>query len=193
MKLWKENEVIKIVAIGPESTGKSTLCQSLANHFSTGWCKEYAREFLTTHGKNYSYDDLLEIAKGQIQNEEDAIQDCLIQWNQKDSSTPPVLIIDTDMYVMKVWCEFVFGKCHSFILQQIVERTYNGYLLCNLDLPWAKDELREYPDYKTREQLFCTYKDILINQSIPWFEIKGQDPDRTQSAIAWVSKLINRV
>lgn len=193
MKLWQASDIIKIVAIGPESTGKSTLCQSLAYHFSTGWCKEYAREFLTKHGTNYSYDDLLEIAKGQIQNEEDAIQECLHRWNQKDSSTPPVLIVDTDMYVMKVWCEFVFGKCHPFILNQIVTRNYSGYLLCNPDLPWTQDELREYPDFETREKLFCSYKDILINQSVPWFEVKGQDPERTHSAISWVSKLLDKV
>lgn len=193
MKRWQASDIIKIVAIGPESTGKSTLCQSLANHFSTSWCKEYAREFLTKHGTNYTYEDLLEIAKGQIQNEEDAIHACLNQWNQMASSTPPVLIIDTDMYVMKVWCEFVFGKCHPFILNQIVTRNYNGYLLCNPDLPWTQDELREYPDYETREKLFCSYKDILINQSAPWFEVKGQDPERTHSAIAWVSKLLDSV
>ena len=39
---------------------------------------------------------------------------------------------------MKVWCEFVFGKCHAFILDQIVERKYDLYLLCNTDLPWVQ-------------------------------------------------------
>src|SRR5215470_14787450 len=57
-----------------------------------------------------------------------------------------LLFIDTDMYVMKVWCEFVFGKCHQLILDQIARRRYDLYLLCNTDLPWTKDELREYPD-----------------------------------------------
>ena len=56
----------KIVVIGPESTGKSTLCQQLAEHYHTSWVPEYAREFLLTHGTDYSYEDLLEIAKGQI-------------------------------------------------------------------------------------------------------------------------------
>ena len=45
----------KIVAIGPESTGKSTLCQQLAQHFNTTWCPEYAREYLNQNGVKYDY------------------------------------------------------------------------------------------------------------------------------------------
>ena len=60
----------KIVVIGPESTGKSTLCRQLAEHFETLWCPEYAREYLLTNGKDYSFSDLLTIAKGQIAGEE---------------------------------------------------------------------------------------------------------------------------
>lgn len=182
--------IIKLVAIGPESTGKSTLCQTLADHFSTVWCKEFARAYLMEHGTTYTYEDLLKIAEGQIRNEDAAIEFCLKKWETHPTATPPVLLIDTDMYVMKVWCEFVFGKCHPYILKQIVERQYDGYLLCNPDLPWSKDELREYPDLKTREKLFCCYKDILINQPVPWFEVKGQDPERTASAMEWVTKRI---
>ena len=36
--------VKKVVVIGPESTGKSSLCAMLATHFSSSWCPEYARE-----------------------------------------------------------------------------------------------------------------------------------------------------
>jgi nicotinamide riboside kinase len=92
---------IKIVIIGPESTGKSTLCASLAAHFSTIWCKEYAREYLLKHGTDYSYDDLLVIARGQLKLEDEAVHSLA----EAHSS---LLFIDTDMYVMKVWCEFVF-------------------------------------------------------------------------------------
>jgi nicotinamide riboside kinase len=56
----------KIVVIGPESTGKSTLCERLALHFRTKWVPEFAREYLLNHGKAYDYGDLLKIAKGQI-------------------------------------------------------------------------------------------------------------------------------
>ena len=63
----------KIVVIGPESTGKSTLCSQLAAHYNTLWVPEYAREYLEKNGTNYSYDDLLAIAKGQINSEENLV------------------------------------------------------------------------------------------------------------------------
>lgn len=186
----------KIVIIGPESTGKSTLCELLAKHYQTKWVAEYAREYLLTNGKNYSYDDLLTIAKGQLAMEDEIS----FQFSVSSFQSPylpltsyhnsQLLFIDTDMYVMKVWCEFVFGKCHQRIIDQIASRKYDLYLLCNTDLPWVKDELREYPDLETREKLFRIYKDILINQKIPWAEIKGTNEERLQTAIDAVEALI---
>jgi nicotinamide riboside kinase len=94
------------------------------------------------------------------------------------------------MYVMKVWCEFVFEKCHRFILDQIVSRKYDLYLLCSTDLPWVKDELREYPDLKNRETLYKIYYDIMINQSVPWVTIKGDSEQRLATAIKAVDELL---
>jgi nicotinamide riboside kinase len=194
----------KIVVIGPESTGKSTLCDLLATHFQTKWVPEFAREYLLTNGKAYTYNDLLTIAKGQITLEDKIVEGLtvdILQLTEKNiiinrssnishltSYTP--LFIDTDMYVMKVWCEYVFNNCHQWIIDQVSLRKYDLYLLCNTDLPWTKDELREYPDLETREKLFRMYKDIMINQSTPWAEIKGENEERIQSAIEAVNRLI---
>ena len=171
----------KIVTIGPESTGKSTLCEQLAARYKTQWVPEYAREYLLTNGKAYTYENLLDIAKGQLALEDEISHQLVIHHSP--------LFIDTDMYVMKVWCEFVFGKCHQWILDRITSRKYDLYLLCNTDLPWVKDELREYPDLETREKLFRIYKDILINQNTPWIEIRGNNEERLQIAIEAVTKL----
>jgi nicotinamide riboside kinase len=126
------------------------------------------QENLLTNGTDYNFDDLLAIAHGQIMEDEyiERIENQSMPLLEAGGHIP--LFIDTDMYVMKVWCEFVFGKCHRYVLDQIVKRKYDLYLLCNTDLPWVKDELREYPDLKTREKLFYIYKDIMVNQNVPW-------------------------
>ncbi len=188
-------EIKKIVIIGPESTGKSTLSKQLAAHYKTLWCPEYARQYLLKYGTSYTYDDLLTIAKGQLSLEDKHVQmvkQAMVNDQSSQLTTPnsPLLFIDTDMYVMKVWCEYVFGKCHQFILDQIVERKYHFYLLCNTDLPWTKDELREYPAEEPRKELFNIYKDILINQPVPWIEISGKNEERLQKAINAVDGLI---
>lgn len=174
--------LIKVVVIGPESTGKSSLCAELAEHFSAQWCPEYAREHLTVHGKTYGYDDLLTIAQKQLALEDKYTNEAL----NNDQS---LLFIDTDMYVMKVWCEYVFQKCHHYILEQITLRQYDLYLLCDTDLPWVQDELREYPADGPRKELFQIYKDLLINQSTPFVIINGNYQERLQEAIEAVEQL----
>jgi NadR type nicotinamide-nucleotide adenylyltransferase len=171
----------KIVIIGPESTGKSTLSEQLAKHYNTSWVPEYAREYLILHGTRYSYDDLLTIAKGQVALEEIYINSV--------SPSSKHLFIDTDQYVMQVWCEFVFGKCHPWVLEQIKERKYDLYLLCNIDLPWTDDPLREYPDLAPRQELYAIYKGLLMNQPVPWVEISGNYDERLQKAIEAVNDL----
>ena len=172
----------KIIVIGPESTGKSTLCEQLANHYKTCWCPEFAREYLLEKKGSYNFEDLLNIAMGQLE-----LEDSLINVARNG-----FYFIDTDMYVMKVWCEVSFEQCHTWILKQIAKRQYDMYLLCNIDLPWVKDELREYPDIKVRQRLFKIYKDIMVNSGTRWAEISGTDMQRFQMAISILDTVFKR-
>ena len=194
----------KVIILGPESTGKSTLCANLATHYSTLWCPEYAREYLLKNGNEYSYEDLLVIAKGQLAMEEEYVSRIMrevkrepnnLQLSTSNSqpltSNLQLLFLDTDMYVMKVWCEYVFNKCPPFILEKAAEQSCDLYLLCNPDLPWVKDELREYPDLQSRLELYHIYKDLLMNQPVPWVIIDGSDYDnRLLQAVQAVEKYI---
>ena len=197
----------KVVILGPESTGKSTLCEQLAGHYKTVWVPEYARTYLREHGMKYTYDDLLTMAKGQLELEDKYLEDFEREFNSVNSPfithhsrlltqdsrltrhhSP--FFIDTNMHVMKIWCEFVFGQCHDWILHQIARREYDLYLLCDIDLPWVKDELREYPDLESRQKLFLLYKDMMINQPVPWIWIRGTYAQRFVKAVAAVDDLL---
>ncbi len=180
------NKLQKIVILGPESTGKSTLCQQLAKHYGATDCKEYARQYLQENGTKYTFENLLTIAQGQLTLEDEAIKKSILFLEKGKNK----LIIDTDMYVMKVWCEYVFNNCHTYILDQIHTRQYDLYLLCDIDLPWSPDEMREYPDEKPRKELFAIYKDILINQKTPWGIVSGLGADRTNNAIKIIDALL---
>ena len=173
----------KIVIIGPESTGKSTLSAQLAEHYQTAWCPEFAREYLQAKGGNkYDFADLLNIAHGQLE-----LEDMMLAQARNG-----LYFIDTDMYVMKVWCEVAFDQCHTWILRQIANRSYDFYLLCNTDLPWTPDALREYPDPSFRKKLYHIYKDILVNARTPWAEISGTDTQRLQTAVRIIDTLYRR-
>jgi NadR type nicotinamide-nucleotide adenylyltransferase len=181
----------KIVVLGPESTGKSTLCAALAAHYQTSWVKEYARQYLSENGTDYAYENLLTIAKGQIENEEKAIASLhSSNLNKGGENKTNKLIVDTDMYVMKVWCEYVFNNCHPYILEAINARNYDLYLLCDIDLTWAADEMREYPNEKPRIELFTIYKELLINQNTPWGIVRGTGTARTNHAIEIIEQYL---
>ncbi|HEV3413644.1 MAG TPA: AAA family ATPase [Puia sp.] len=177
----------KVVVIGPESTGKSSLCEALAVRFHSEWVREYAREYLEEHGMGYEYETLATIARGQL-----ALEDKVVKGLGTEAGAARgdgLLFIDTDLYVIKVWSEYVFGRCEAWVLDEIVRRKYDAYLLCNTDLPWAHDPLREYPDPGVRERLYHIYKDLLVNQSLPWAEVSGVGDERLEGAIAAVERL----
>ena len=167
----------KIVIIGPESTGKSTLCAQLAAHYRTEWVREYAREYLEQHGTDYRFEDLYTIAAGQMVREEKTFSS--LATNKKSK----VVFIDTDLYVIKIWSEFVFNKIDNRILNAINIRKYDLYFLCDTDLPWVEDRLREYPDPAVRKKLFKHYKEEMTEQSTPWVVISGNYEERLAAAI----------
>lgn len=174
-----EDRIKKIVVIGPESTGKSTLSQALAEHLGTSWTSEYAREYLTGLGRAYVQDDLTEIAKGQLANEEKDLS-IASKW----------LICDTDLYVIKVWSEHKYGNCDRWILDSIAERQYDAYILTDIDMPWQDDALREHPDEKMRQYFFMIYKDIVQNSGLPFIIVSGDEDERMNKAIDFVNTLL---
>ena len=72
--MMKSTEIKKVVLIGPESSGKSTLCEKLAIHYDVPFVKEYARTYLGHSGSAYLHEDLLHITKGQLLEEKKALE-----------------------------------------------------------------------------------------------------------------------
>jgi len=104
----------RIAIIGPESTGKSTLAQDLASHFNTTWVPEYSREYLATIDREYNYDDVLNIAQGQLGNE-----------NRLALFAENYLFVDTELIINKVWCEHKWHTCHQWILDRLQDHHYD--------------------------------------------------------------------
>jgi nicotinamide riboside kinase len=161
--------MLKIIVTGPESSGKTTLCKALSEHYNLPFTKEFAREYLTDLGKNYLQEDLLEIAKGQLENEQ------LITNNQQIS------LHDTDLITLKIWSDYKYGNCNNWILEQIEKQKVENrfYLLCKPDLKWDYDPLRENPT--NRNELLEIYKQELENLGHKFLIIKGED--RNEQAI----------
>jgi len=179
LDLLQQTNTRKVVIIGPESTGKSTLTQQLAAHYHTSFADEYARGYLETLGRPYVQADLPLIAAGQLQLEEQAVA------RAKHGLT----FLDTDLYVIKVWSENKYGVCDPVVLEQIARRRYDLYLLTDIDMLWVDDPLREHGAPEMRQYFFNIYLDLVQRSGTPFAIISGNPEQRLQQAIAVVNVL----
>ncbi|MBS1614913.1 MAG: ATP-binding protein [Bacteroidetes bacterium] len=162
----------KLVIIGPECTGKSTLCSALAAALNTPWVPEFARQYLDEIRRPYEEPDLFQIALGQIALEDAQLKQ-MKEW----------LICDTDLYVLKVWSEARYGRCDRHILESIACRHYDLYLLTDTDIPWQSDPQREHPNASDRRFFYHQYRDIVQQSGCPWAEIRGNKEERLNRAL----------
>ena len=165
----------RIVIYGPESTGKTTLANDLANHYKTKWVPEFAREYLQKkwdlHKEICSLDDLTNIALGQLRME-----------NKMVSKSKKFIFCDTNILVTKVWSETHFsGYCSPEINDILESVRYDYYLLTDIDVPWVKDDLRDRPD--DREEMFSYFKKRLDINGIKYSVVTGDREKRLKRAI----------
>lgn len=169
----------KIAIIGPESTGKSELCQHLARIYETEWVPEFARFYLDRLGKDYEQDDLLQIAKGQMAWEDD-----------KAAQARDYLFCDTNLLVIKVWSDHKYGETDLWIEEELNNRTYDFYLLGNIDLIWRPDPQREHP--KLRKHFFDIYESYLQAHQLPYGVVSGIEDMRVECARQLIENFFNR-
>lgn len=166
-----------IAIIGPESTGKTTLCQALSEHFGCEWIAEYARGYVEQLGRPYTYADVEQIAKKQVEQLRDYQQD----------SKGKLLLLDTDLIITKVWFAHVYGRIPEWIDSAIAEQKIDFYLLLRPNIAWEYDPVRENGD--KREFFYDWYKREIERTGVPFAEIGGLGSQRTQNAIEAIEKI----
>ncbi len=164
-----------IVVTGVESTGKSTLATTLASQMDQAYIPEYARQYLENRNGNYTYHDLEEIARLQLMAIENASSE--------------YVIVDTAFLVLKIWSEEKYGKCARFILNALSSFKPALYLLCDIDIPWENDTLREHPNQKDRERLHKTYLAHLQEMPSIYKVLSGQKKERLDKAAQFINNL----
>lgn len=166
----------KIVMIGPESTGKTTLSRQLAAHYQAPWVAEYARQYIDALPRPYEEQDLLAIAHGQC-----ALED------QQTARATQWLFCDTDLQVIEVWAKVKYGRVAPWIIAEQQRRKYAHYFLCGIDVPWEYDPQREHP--QAREALFAAYQQLLMERQLPFTILSGDPEARLQQAVDVLTRL----
>jgi len=171
------NNLARVVITGPESTGKTALAKALSEKWGSLWIPEYARQYVENLDHPYNYDDVVAIAEHQIA-EEIGVGSRIRQG---------VIFFDTWLIITKVWLEVVFGKCPEWITDHIRSSKIDLFLVCNTDLPWVADAVRENGGEK-REQLLQIYCDEIRSFGFPYEIITGFGPVRMENAMMALSK-----
>ena len=168
------------MVIGPESTGKSTLCTDLSAYFQTATLPEYARVYLESNGAEYTYQDVLNMIHGQLESERTFVE---------ENEGSPFIILDTNYLTFKVWIQEKYKREEPLIEELLKVDDYTHYLLCDVDIPWKHDPLREHPNPQDRQRLLSTYKSILMVNNLPFSVLKGSRQERLEIAKNIMSKL----
>jgi len=172
--------MIHIVVTGPECTGKSTLTAQLAAHYHTTFIPEYAREYIENLNRPYTYDDVVSIAERQISEEK--------EFAKKASK---LLFYDTYLIITKVWFDVVYKRRPDWIDAVLKQRHIHLFLLCEPDIPWVPDKVRENGG-SMRKKLFRMYRQEIENYGFPYAIINGKGEKRLLNGIKAVDSILNK-
>ena len=167
----------KVCICGPESCGKSTLTQNLAEHFNTVFVPEYARTYLEMQKGELNFDDMIKIAEGQSASEKALL-----------SAAEKLIFTDTDTFSTTLWSEFLYEKCDERVYSLAAEHKYDLYLLLDVDVPWVADEVRYLPE--NRRDFFMKFEEKLKKEGRRYQVIKGDWDERFAQAAEYCGRLL---
>lgn len=168
--------MLNIAVIGPESTGKTELTEKLALYFHTVWEPELARNFVENLNRDYTFDDVCEIAHRQILIEKQY---------ELNNNRHKIVFFDTDLIITKVWFEYKYHLTPDFVQKRLNEKFIHFYLLLEPDIEWQADSVREHGD--DRDFFFDWYKREIEGLQTPYAIINGLNEKRFENAIEAIS------
>jgi HTH-type transcriptional repressor of NAD biosynthesis genes len=172
----KPDFAIKVVILGTESTGKTTLAEKLSKHFNCSLVLEAAREIIA-NSNNFSFDDLHLVASEHSKR----IDKTILADN-------PLVIIDTDIHTTKSYSRLTFEKELEISADIYNSNKANIYLYLNNDVEYLQDGTRL--SEAERNLLDLSHRQVLTDHKIDIIEIKGDWDERFEKAVEQVNKII---
>lgn len=167
-----------VVLSGAESTGKSVLTEALARYYQAPFVPEFARYYLRNINQYYEIHDVNAIA--------------LMQKTQMQAALKlksEVVFFDTWLIITQIWFEMVYNMVPDWIPEMIKKTPIDLFLLCDTDIPWEPDPLRENGG-EMRTKLSEIYQATIEAYGFPCKVVKGHDEIRTKNAIDLINNFL---
>lgn len=163
----------RLVVTGSESTGKTVLVEQLAAHYGVPWVPEFARDYAEQKGGTLTIADVTPIGRGQIARENEALRDA-----------SGMIVLDTDLVSTVVYSEQYYGGVPAWIQIAAKERLADLYLVCDIDLPWVADRVRDAQH--ERRKMHDAFVQHLTHFGATYRVVSGASSERRARAIAYI-------
>jgi HTH-type transcriptional repressor of NAD biosynthesis genes len=168
--------VRKICLYGPESTGKSTMAERMAERYNTVSVPEVARELITSN--DFTVDDIIRIGHAQTQRVID-----------QSRVANKLLFCDTDVITTQIYSQHYLQVIPPMLYELEKQVTYDAYILFDTDVAWVADGLRDLGH--ERQTMFHVFKNALDVRGIPYTYVRGNYHEREAQVAAVAEKLLS--
>jgi NadR type nicotinamide-nucleotide adenylyltransferase len=158
-----------VCVTGPESTGKTTLAARLAELAKTEWVPEASRTYAERKGAPLTLADVAPIAREHIGLADAARERARVRGAS-------VLVLDTDLLSTVVYSRYYYSEVESWIERVERARRADLYLLCDIDVPWLPDGIRDRP--ANRDEMFALFQGALVRRKAPFVVVRGSWDER---------------
>lgn len=188
----KEYYVKKVVVVGSESCGKSTLVRNLAKYYNTEYVEEKGREVCDFAGgiDNMIPSDFVEIL---YKHKVDEIE--------RTRKANKVLFIDTECYVTDYYLKLQFEgdlgvadevSAISRLAHDIGKlNKYDLVIYLEPDVPWVQDGTRTYGEDEVRAENDKKLKEILKEVGLTYVVINGDYQERFRKSVELVDGILS--
>jgi HTH-type transcriptional regulator, transcriptional repressor of NAD biosynthesis genes len=170
----------RVVIVGAESTGTTTLTADIAERLGTVWVPEYGRRFTEECGIDHSWQtsDFEEIARHQAADEDEAAR-----------LSGPILVCDTDVLATAVWHERYMGSRSEFVEGLAAARRPDLYVITADDIPFVQDGMRD--GEHVRSWMTERFREVVGDSGVSWLEVRGTRQQRVEVVLAAVASKLH--
>lgn len=168
--------LIRVVLTGSESTGKTTLANELARHYHAELVPEFVRSYAEQREGVITFNDHGPIARGQMALEDEVF-----------ANARGLVFLDTDVLSTVVYCDHYFGRCPDWIRATAIARRPDLYVLCDVDVPWVADGVRDRGD--RRDEMQSLFRAAVAASGASFVEVHGDVAHRVATATTAIDAL----